>query len=180
MANEGAADGRQAEASVSEFAWIIVLALFVIWFWNSVYRIKEGERGVVTRLGRILPEPKLPGLRLAYWPIAMMYRVCVEPQTLTIAPQELVARGDAEIKAGATCTFRVVDAGRVFAEVVDYRWALEKLARERMLQTVGQFSIEELLYAPAAMNEQIRQSLEETAREWGLEILSFELECESR
>ncbi len=103
----------------------------------------------------------------------------IEPQTLAIAAQELVARGDAEIRAGATCTFRVVDAGRTAAEVTDYRSALEKLARERMLQVVGQFSVEEVLYAPTAMNEQIRKSLEETAREWGLEILSFELVCES-
>lgn len=166
---------------MTDFALSVSVAgiVFLIWFWNSVYTIKEGERGVVLRLGKLQPEPLAPGLRIILWPVEMLYRISVEPQTLTVAAQTLRARGDVDIQAGATCSFRVVDAGRALAEVVDYRTALEKLAAEHMLQVVGQFSVEDVLYAPAAMNEQIKKSLEETAREWGLEILSFELVSEA-
>ncbi|HEV8383691.1 MAG TPA: SPFH domain-containing protein [Candidatus Acidoferrales bacterium] len=163
---------------MSEFVAMLVLAGFLIWLWSSLYKIKEGERGVVLRLGRMLSEPKLPGLRLAYWPVEMMFRVPVEPQTLTIASQELVAKGDAEIKAGATCRFQVVDAGRALAQVENYLYALDSLAKQVMQQVAGQFSVEEMMYAPEAMSQQVRRSLEVVAREWGIEILSFELLCD--
>ena len=56
---------------------LIILGLFLIWFWNSLYIIKEWERGVVLRLGRLLPEAKGAGLRLVFWPIETLYRICL-------------------------------------------------------------------------------------------------------
>jgi len=60
---------------MGEYAWIIAIAIFFIWFWNSLFIIKEWERGAVLRLGRMRPEAKGAGLRIVLWPIETLYRI---------------------------------------------------------------------------------------------------------
>ena len=162
-----------------EAAEAIALILFLIWFWNSQYVIKAGERGVVMRLGKIQPKLLEPGPRIIFWPVDMLLRVSMEPQTLAISEQELVAQGDAEVRAGAKCLFRVVDAVRAISEVKDYRHALGELTKQAMQQQAGQFTVEDFQYRPETVSDGVKASLEKTAREWGLEILSLELRIEA-
>ena len=69
---------------VSGLGLLIVLGLFLIWLWNSLYIIKEWERGVVLRLGRLLPEAKGAGIRLVFWPIEVLYRMSLRLETLDV------------------------------------------------------------------------------------------------
>src|SRR2546427_7850857 len=69
---------------------LIALFVFLIWFWNSIYIIKEWERGVVLRLGRLQPEAKGAGIRLVMWPIETLYRISLRLETLDVPPQDII------------------------------------------------------------------------------------------
>ena len=71
---------------------LIVLVIFLIWFWNCVYIIKEWERGVILRLGKMQPEAKGAGLRLVFWPIDSLYRMPLRIETLDVPPQDIITR----------------------------------------------------------------------------------------
>ena len=89
---------------------LFVLFIFLIWIWNSLYIIKEWERGVVLRLGRLLPEAKSAGLNLVFWPIETLYRINMRLETLDVPPQDIITRDNVSVKVNAVCYFRVVDA----------------------------------------------------------------------
>src|SRR5258708_28284231 len=90
--------------------WLVLSLLFLIWFWNSLYVIKEWERGVVLRLGRMLPEAKPAGLRLVFWPIEKVYRMPLRIETLDVPPQDIITRAHLSVKVNAACYLRLVDA----------------------------------------------------------------------
>src|SRR5574337_1672131 len=92
--------------------WVVGLVLVLIWFWNSLYIIKEWERGAVLRLGRMLPEAKGAGLRLVFWPIETLYRIPLRVVTLDVPPQDTITRDNVSLKVNAVCYFKVVDANR--------------------------------------------------------------------
>src|SRR5437879_12867797 len=97
-------------------AGALVVGLGLIWFWNSIYIIKEWERGVVLRLGRLIPEAKNVGLRLVLWPIETLYRIPLRIETLDVPPQDIITRDNVSGKVHAGCYFRVDDANRALAE----------------------------------------------------------------
>src|SRR6202163_2392915 len=86
----------------------VIAGIFLIWFWNSLYVIKEWERGVVLRLGRMLPDAKLAGLRLIFWPIETLYRMSLRIETLDVPPQDIITRDNVSVKVNAVCYFRIV------------------------------------------------------------------------
>src|SRR2546428_10807461 len=89
---------------------LIALFVFLIWFWNSLYIIKEWERGVVLRLGRMQPEAKPAGLRLVFWPIETLYRMPLRLETPDVAPQGIITRDNGSAKGNAVCYFLGVEA----------------------------------------------------------------------
>ena len=97
-------------ANFSFTGLLVALVIFLIWIWNSLYVIKEWERGVVLRLGRMLPDPKPAGLRLVFWPIETLYRISLRIETLDVPAQDIITRDNVSVKVNAVCYFRVVDA----------------------------------------------------------------------
>src|SRR5690349_4750935 len=90
---------------VLSFGTIVALFVFLIWFWNSLYIIKEWERGAVLRLGRMLPEAKGAGLRLVFWPIETLYRVPLRVVTLDVPAQDIITRDNVSVKVNAVFFF---------------------------------------------------------------------------
>ncbi len=76
----------------------IVLVAILIWFWNSIYIIKEWERGVVLRLGRLLPQAKGAGINLVFWPIETLTRINMRIETLDVPPQDIITRDNVSVK----------------------------------------------------------------------------------
>ena len=83
--------------------WGLALVIALIWFWNSLYIIKEWERGAVLRLGRMIPEAKGAGLRLVFWPIETRYRMPLRVVTLDVPPQDIITRYNVSVKVNAVC-----------------------------------------------------------------------------
>src|SRR2546423_12302267 len=96
---------------------LVVIGLFLIWFWNSLYIIKEWERGVVLRLGRMLPQAKGAGLNLGVWAIENLTRVNMRIETLDVPPPDIITRDNISVKVDAGCYFRVVDANLALSQV---------------------------------------------------------------
>jgi regulator of protease activity HflC (stomatin/prohibitin superfamily) len=87
--------------------WIGIFVV-VVWVWQSIRVIKQWERGVVLRLGRMLPEAKGAGVRLIFWPIDRLYQVSLRIETLDVPAQDVITRDNISVKVNAVCYFQVM------------------------------------------------------------------------
>ena len=154
---------------------LIGLFLFVIWFWNSLYVIKEWERGVVLRLGRMQPKAKLAGLRLVFWPIESLYRVSLRIETLDVPTQDIITRDNVSVKVNAVCYFRVVDANRALSQVQNYLYATSQKAQTTLRSIVGQFELDEILAERDKVNAKLQLILDEDTESWGIKVTKVEV-----
>src|ERR1035437_8648768 len=95
---------------ISLYGLLIAVLIVLIWFWNSLFVIKEWERGVVLRLGRMQRDAKGAGLRIVFWPIETLYRISLRIETLDVPSQDIITRDNVSVKANAVADFRVADA----------------------------------------------------------------------
>jgi regulator of protease activity HflC (stomatin/prohibitin superfamily) len=158
------------------FMGTLVAALFVlIWFWNSLYVIKEWERGVVLRLGRMLPDAKSAGLRLVFWPIETLYRMPLRIETLDVPPQDIITRDNVSAKVNAVCYFRVVDANLALSQVQNYLYATSQLAQTTLRSIMGQFELDEILSAREKVNSKLQVILDQDTEPWGIKVTKVEV-----
>jgi regulator of protease activity HflC (stomatin/prohibitin superfamily) len=162
----------------SEFALtggLAAVLLFLIWFWNSLYVIKEWERGVVLRLGRMLPEAKPAGLRLVFWPIERLYRIPLRVVTLDVPSQDIITRDNVSVKVNAVCYFRVVDANLALSQVTDYLYATSQKAQTTLRSVVGQFQLDEILSARDKVNAKLQTIIDQDTEPWGIKVTKVEV-----
>src|SRR6478736_4579294 len=144
----------------------LIVGLALIWVWNSLYIIKEWERGVVLRLGRLLPEAKGAGLRLVFWPIETLYRINLRLETLDVPPQDIITRDNVSVKVNAVCYFRVVDANLALSQVQNYTYATSQLAQTTIRSVVGQFELDEILSQRDKVNAKLQLILDTETEPW--------------
>ena len=153
----------------------IALAIVLIWLWNSLYIIKEWERGAVLRLGRLLPEAKGAGLRVVFWPIETLYRIPLRVVTLDVPPQDIITRDNVSAKINAVCYFRVVDANRALSEIENYLYATSQLAQTTIRSIVGQFELDEILSERDKVNAKLQIILDQDTEAWGIKVTKVEV-----
>ena len=163
------------DAQFALTAGLAVVLVFLIWFWNSLYVIKEWERGVVLRLGRMLPEAKPPGLRLVFWPIEKLYRIPLRVVTLDVPPQDIITRDNVSVKVNAVCYFRVVDANLALSQVKDYLYATSQKAQTTLRSVVGQFQLDEILSARDKVNAKLQAIIDQDTAPWGIKVTKVEV-----
>ncbi len=155
--------------------WLLGLLLVLIWFWNSLYVINEPERGVVLRLGRMLPEGKGPGLKLVFWPIERLLRFSLQIETLEVPPQDIITRDNVSVKVNAVCFFRVVDPNRAYVAVKNYLYATSQLAQTTIRSIVGQFELDEILSEREKVNAKLQVILDQDTEPWGIKVTKVEV-----
>src|SRR5271168_2941794 len=161
-----------------EVGWIgslIIIAVVLLWFWNSLYIIKEWERGVVLRLGRLMPEAKGAGVRLVFWPIETLYRISLRLETLDVPPQDIITRDNVSVKVNAVCYFRVVDANLALSQVQNYAYATSQLAQTTLRSLVGQFELDEILSEREKVNSKLQLILDQDTEPWGIKVTKVEV-----
>ncbi len=161
------------EALSVPLLFAIVLAL--IWLVKSVYVIKEWERGVVLRLGKMLPDVKGPGLRIVVWPIDRLYRISMQIETLEIPPQDIITRDNVSVKINAVCYFKVVEPTLALARVRNYLYATSQIAQTVLRSIVGQFELDEILAEREKVNAQLQQILDQDTEPWGIKVTKVEV-----
>ena len=154
---------------------LVIGGIILIWLWNSIYIIKEWERGAVLRLGRMLPEAKGAGIRLVFAPIEKLYRIPLRVVTLDVPPQDIITRDNVSVKVNAVCYFKVVDANRALREVENYLFATSQLAQTTLRSVVGQFELDEILSEREKVNEKLQVILDQDAEPWGIKVTKVEV-----
>ena len=144
---------------------MVVIGFVLIWFWNSLYVIKEWERGVVLRLGRMMPQAKGAGLNLVFWPI----------ETLDVPPQDIITRDNISVKVNAVCYFRIVDANLALSQVQNYQYATSQLAQTTIRSVVGQFELDEILAQRDKVNAKLQVILDTETEPWGIKVSKVEV-----
>ena len=154
---------------------MVVIGLVLIWFWNSLYVIKEWERGVVLRLGRMLPQAKGAGLNLVFWPIEVLTRMSMRIETLDVPPQDIITRDNISVKVNAVCYFRIVDANLALSQVQNYQYATSQLAQTTIRSVVGQFELDEILAQRDKVNAKLQVILDTETEPWGIKVSKVEV-----
>jgi regulator of protease activity HflC (stomatin/prohibitin superfamily) len=154
---------------------LVIIGFVLIWFWNSLYIIKEWERGVVLRLGRLLPEAKGAGLNLVFWPIESLTRINLRIETLDVPPQDIITRDNVSVKVNAVCYFRVVDANLALSQVQNYTYATSQLAQTTIRSVVGQFELDEILSQRDKVNAKLQLILDTETEPWGIKVSKVEV-----
>jgi regulator of protease activity HflC (stomatin/prohibitin superfamily) len=153
----------------------VAVIIFLIWFFNSVYVIKEWERGVVLRLGRMLPEAKGAGLRLVFFPIDKLTRISLRIEALDVPAQDVITRDNVSAKVNAVCYFRVIDANLALSQVQNYLYATSQLAQTTLRSVVGQFELDEILSEREKVNAKLQQILDQDTEPWGIKVTKVEV-----
>jgi regulator of protease activity HflC (stomatin/prohibitin superfamily) len=159
------------------FETLTLVGVFIvlIWFFNSVFVIKEWERGVVLRLGRMIPEPKGAGLRFVAWPIDKLTRISLRIETLDVPPQDVITRDNVSAKVNAVCYFRVVDANLALSQVQNYLYATSQLAQTNLRSLVGQCELDEVLSEREKVNAKLQVILDQDTEPWGIKVTKVEV-----
>src|SRR2546427_12977693 len=134
----------------------LIVGLGLIGVWTSLYIIKEWERGVVLRLGRLLPEAKTGGVNFVFWPIETLYRISLRLETLDVPPQDIITHDNVSVKVNAVCYFRVVDANLALSQVTNFQYATSQLAQTTLRSVVGQFDLDEILSQRDKVNAKLQ------------------------
>src|ERR1700757_5358637 len=153
----------------------VIVGIVLIWFWNFIYIIKEWERGVVLRLGRLLPQAKGAGINLVFWPIETLQRISLRIETLDVPPQDIITRDNVSVKVNAVCYFRVVDANLALSQVQNYLYATSQLAQTTLRSLVGQFVLDSILSEREKVNAKLQQILDQDTEPWGIKVTKVEV-----
>jgi regulator of protease activity HflC (stomatin/prohibitin superfamily) len=176
LRNSGAGSTWEGEKmDFSLYGLMIAVFLFLIWFWNSLFVIKEWERGVVLRLGRMQPDAKGAGLRLVFWPIETLYRISLRIETLDVPSQDIITRDNVSVKVNAVAYFRVVDANLALSQVQNYLYATSQKAQTTLRSIVGQFELDEILAEREKVNSKLQVILDQDTEPWGIKVTKVEV-----
>src|ERR1700726_2286170 len=153
----------------------VIAGIFLIWIWNSLYIIKEWERGVVLRLGRLLPVAKGAGVNIVIWPIETLYRISLRLETMDVPPQDIITHDNVSVKVNAVCYFRVVDANLALSQVTNFQYATSQLAQTTLRSVVGQFDLDEILSQRDKVNGKLQIILDQDTEAWGIKVTKVEV-----
>jgi regulator of protease activity HflC (stomatin/prohibitin superfamily) len=152
--------------------FLFIVVLYVI---SSVKILAEYQRGVIFRLGKLLPRPKGPGVILVFAPIDRMVRVSLRTVALEVPPQDVITRDNVSVKVSAVLYYRVIDPRRAIVEVENYQYATLQLAQTTLRSVLGQASLDDLLAERDRLNSQLQQILDQHAEPWGIKVSAVEV-----
>src|SRR5512147_2464053 len=154
---------------------LIVAFIVVLYLLSSIKILAEYERGVIFRLGKLLPQPKGPGVILVFAPIDRMVRVSLRTIVMDVPPQDVITRDNVSVKVSAVVYFRVMDPRRAIVEVESYHYATSQLAQTTLRSVLGQVELDDLLSQRERLNQQLQQILDQHTDPWGIKVSSVEV-----
>ena len=153
----------------------IFIGFIVLYILSCIKVLREYERGVIFRLGRILPSPKGPGIIFVFKPIDKMVRISLRLIALDVPPQDIITRDNVSVKVNAVVYFRVMDANSAVVEVENYIFATSQMAQTTLRSVIGQRELDELLSAREKINSQIQEILDKQTDPWGIKVSNVEI-----
>jgi len=155
---------------------IAVLVFLVILFLFSAIKVaREYERGIVFRLGRLLPEPKGPGLFLLIPVVDRMVKVDLRTITLTIPPQEVITKDNVPVRVNAVAYFRIVAPKDAIVQIENFMVATSQIAQTTLRSVLGQHVLDELLSERETINGILQGIIDESTARWGIKVSIVEV-----
>ena len=153
----------------------IAVFLVVLWLISCIKVLPEYERGVIFRLGRLLPEPKGPGLIFVFVPVDRIVRVSLRTVVHDVPPQDVITRDNVSVKVNAVVYFRVMDPKRAIVEVENYHYATSQLSQTTLRSVLGQVELDDLLSQRERLNSQLQTILDKHTDPWGIKVSMVEV-----
>ncbi|MCX7914054.1 MAG: slipin family protein, partial [Thermodesulfovibrionales bacterium] len=159
----------------TSFITIVLIIILVLYFLSSAIKIlKEYERGVVFRLGRIIPL-KGPGL-VIIWPIIdKLVKVSLRTVTMDVPPQDVITKDNITVKVNAVVYFRPIDPIKAVTEVEDYYFATSQIAQTTLRSVLGQSQLDDLLANREQLNAELQKVIDQQTEPWGIKVSAVEV-----
>ena len=155
--------------------FLILVIILLFYLISSVKILAEYERGVIFRLGRVLREPKGPGVILVFAPLDRITRVSLRVEAMEVPPQDLVTRDNVTVKVNAVVYFRVVEPVKAVIEVNNYLYATSQLAQTTLRSILGEVELDELLSQREKINVRLQAVLDQHTGPWGVKVTMVEV-----
>ena len=155
---------------------ILALVIFVVgWLFSCIKVLSEYERGVIFRLGRVLPEPKGPGLIFVFKPIDRIVKVSLRLVVMDVPPQDIITRDNVSVKVNAVVYFRVMEPQKSVIEVEDFLFATSQMSQTTLRSVLGQVELDGLLSEREKLNLDIQTILDTQTDPWGIKVTAVEI-----
>jgi len=153
----------------------IIVVIVVLYLISSVKILREYERGVIFRFGRLLSHPKGPGIILVFAPVDRIVRVSLRVDTLEVPAQDVITRDNVTVKVNAVLYFRVVDPRLAIVEVTNFLYATSQLAQTTLRSVLGEVDLDELLSQREKLNLRLQTILDQHTSPWGVKVTMVEV-----
>jgi regulator of protease activity HflC (stomatin/prohibitin superfamily) len=153
----------------------IVLVIVGLYLLSSIKILPEYERGVIFRLGRLLPEAKGPGIFLVFAPIDKIVRISLRQEAFEVPPQDIITRDNVTLKVNAVVFLRVIEPRRAVVEVFDYRYQTSQFAQTTLRSVLGEVELDDVLAHRDMLNTKIQTILDQHTEPWGVKVVNVEI-----
>ena len=154
---------------------VVIIALIVLYLLSAIKILREYERGVIFRLGRVLSKPKGPGIIFVFPPIDRMVRVSLRIVVMDIPPQDVITKDNVTVKVNAVVYFRVMEPQNAVLEVQDYLFATSQLAQTTLRSTLGEVDLDDLLSEREKLNLRLQEIIDRRTDPWGIKVQMVEM-----
>jgi regulator of protease activity HflC (stomatin/prohibitin superfamily) len=156
-------------------AVLLAIAIVILYLLGSIKVLREYERAVIFRLGRVLHDPKGPGVILVFAPVDRMVRISLRVDTLEVPSQDVVTRDNVTVKVNAVVYFRVIEPRLAVIEVSNFLYATSQLAQTTLRSVLGEVELDELLSAREKLNVRLQSILDQHTSPWGVKVTMVEV-----
>ncbi|MDQ2968983.1 MAG: slipin family protein [Actinomycetota bacterium] len=153
----------------------VLLFLVVLFLFSAIKVAREYERGIIFRLGRLLPEPKGPGLFLLIPVVDRMVKVDLRTITLTVPPQEVITKDNVPVRVNAVAYFRIVAPKDAIVQIENFMVATSQIAQTTLRSVLGQHVLDELLSEREKINGILQGIIDESTAPWGIKVSIVEV-----
>ncbi|HUA86819.1 MAG TPA: slipin family protein [Bryobacteraceae bacterium] len=153
----------------------IIAIIVAIYLLSSIKILAEYERGVIFRLGRLLANPKGPGVILVFRPVDRLVRLSLRVEAMEVPPQDVVTRDNVTVKVNAVIYFRIVDPRKAVLEVSNYLYATSQLSQTTLRSVLGEVELDELLSQREKLNLKLQTALDQHTGPWGVKVSLVEV-----
>jgi len=154
---------------------VVIIALIVLYLLSAIKILREYERGVIFRLGRVLSKPKGPGLIFVFPPIDRMVRVSLRIVVMDIPPQDVITKDNVSVKVNAVLYFRVMEPQKAVLEVQDFLYATSQLAQTTLRSILGEAELDDLLSEREKLNLRLQEIIDRRTDPWGIKVQMVEV-----
>jgi len=154
---------------------LVIVVFLVFYLLTSIQVLREYERGVIFRLGKLLPQPKGPGVIFVFRPIDRIVRLSLRTLVHDVPPQDVITRDGVSVKVSAVVYFRVIDPRKAVVEVENYLYATSQLSQTTLRSVLGTAELDDLLSQRDRLNQQLTNILDNETEPWGIKVSAVEV-----